>query len=69
MQLKVSYPALDGNGRVAVCNRTVTRFADIVIIGADVARSVRVWLRGVPMTSHESRLTIQVHATWVEGRK
>ncbi len=67
MQLKVNYPVLDEWGDTEVVSRTITSFRDIVSIGAALARCVRIWLRGVPLQREESRLTIQLHAGWVES--
>ncbi len=67
MQLKVSYPMIDEHGDAGVRERIIVSFRDIVSVGADLARCARIWLRGVPLAPHESRLYLQVHAAWEEG--
>lgn len=64
MQLKVEIGGF-GNEEIDI-EQTITDLDDAEKIGTKVGRSVRDFLRNVPMRRTGSRMTIYVHANWVE---
>ena len=66
MQLHVTVPTNDEYGDVGRDETIVSNFRQIVTIGALVARSVRDWLRQIPMTPHVKQRNFYVSAEWIE---
>jgi len=65
MQLKIN---VHGWGHEAIdIEHAITSLDDAEKIGVQVGRSVRDFLRNVPMRRNGSRMTVNVSAWWAEG--